>query len=154
MEKQKHDDYEQKIRVMRKGFMFFDTHKSGFVKTDEINQILNHMGQLFDDEELQNLIDVTDVEGNGKVNFDGFCRIAGKFMEEEDEAAMQQELKEAFRMYDKEGNGYITTTVLREILAALDDKLTNDDLDGMIEEIDSDDSGTVDFEEFMTMMTG
>lgn len=43
------------------------------------------------------------------------------------------------------GNGYITTKVLREILAALDDKLSSDDLDGMIEEIDSDDSGTVDF---------
>lgn len=59
---------------------------------------------------------------------------------------MQQELKEAFRLYDKEGNGYITTGVLREILRELDDQLTNDDLDMMIEEIDSDGSGTVDFD--------
>ena len=44
------------------------------------------------------------------------------------------------------GNGYITTKVLREILAALDDKLTSEDLDGMIDEIDTDGSGTVDFE--------
>jgi Ca2+-binding EF-hand superfamily protein len=44
------------------------------------------------------------------------------------------------------GNGYITTKVLREILAALDDKLTAEDLDGMIDEIDTDGSGTVDFE--------
>lgn len=43
------------------------------------------------------------VLGNGRVNFDGFCRIAGRFMEEEDEQVMQHELKEAFRMYDKEG---------------------------------------------------
>ena len=59
---------------------------------------------------------------------------------------MQQELKEAFRLYDKEGNGYITTAVLREILAALDDKLTSDDLDGIIDEIDEDGSGTIDFD--------
>lgn len=59
---------------------------------------------------------------------------------------MLQELKEAFRLYDKEGNGYITTAVLREILRELDDQLTNDDLDMMIEEIDSDGSGTVDFD--------
>lgn len=45
----------------------------------------------------------------GKVNFDGFCNIAGHFLEEEDAEAMQQELKEAFRLYDREGNGYITT---------------------------------------------
>ena len=44
------------------------------------------------------------------------------------------------------GNGYITTQVLREILAALDDKLTPEDLDGMIAEIDTDGSGTVDFD--------
>jgi Ca2+-binding EF-hand superfamily protein len=31
------------------------------------------------------------------------------------------------------GNGYITTAVLKEILRELDDTLTNDDLDAMIE---------------------
>lgn len=31
------------------------------------------------------------------------------------------------------GNGYITTAVLKEILRELDDSLTNDDLDSMIE---------------------
>ncbi|KAH8249879.1 hypothetical protein KR038_007417, partial [Drosophila bunnanda] len=66
---------------------------------------------------------------------------------------MQQELKEAFRLYDKEGNGYITTTVLREILRELDDKISAEELDMMIEEIDSDGSGTVDFDEFMEVMT-
>jgi hypothetical protein len=44
------------------------------------------------------------------------------------------------------GNGYITTQTLREILAALDDKLGPDDLDGIIAEIDTDGSGTVDFD--------
>jgi Ca2+-binding EF-hand superfamily protein len=37
------------------------------------------------------------------VNFDGFCRIAAHFLEEEDTEAMQEELKEAFRLYDREG---------------------------------------------------
>lgn len=59
---------------------------------------------------------------------------------------MQEELKEAFRMYDREGNGYITTSTLKEILGALDDKLNNADLDGIIAEIDTDGSGTVDFD--------
>lgn len=65
---------------------------------------------------------------------------------EEDEEALQKELREAFRLYDKEGNGFIPTTCLREILRELDDQLTDTDLDMMIEEIDSDGSGTVDFD--------
>lgn len=44
------------------------------------------------------------------------------------------------------GNGYITTEVLREILQELDNNLTCDDLDQIIEEVDADGSGTVDFE--------
>lgn len=44
------------------------------------------------------------------------------------------------------GNGYIPTTCLREILRELDDQLTNEELDMMIDEIDSDGSGTVDFD--------
>lgn len=35
---------------------------------------------------------------------------------------------------------------MKEILAALDDKLNNSDLDGIIAEIDTDGSGTVDFD--------
>lgn len=50
------------------------------------------------------------------------------------------------RLYDREGNGYITTSTLKEILRALDDKLSNSDLDGIIAEIDTDGSGTVDFD--------
>lgn len=51
-----------------------------------------------------------------------------------------------YRLYDREGNGYITTATLKEILAALDDKLTGRELDGIIAEIDTDGSGTVDFD--------
>lgn len=42
--------------------------------------------------------------------------------------------------------GYITVEVLRDILHELDDKITPTDLDLMIDEIDADGSGTVDFE--------
>ncbi|CAO1301168.1 unnamed protein product [Diamesa serratosioi] len=148
------DDDDQKMAIMRKAFQMFDTTKSGFIETIKITTILNTMGQLFDEGELQALIDEQDQENVGKVNFDGFCNIAAHFLEEEDDEAMQQELKEAFRLYDREGNGYITTSTLKEILGALDDKLTSSDLDSIITEIDTDGSGTVDFDEFMEMMTG
>ena len=52
------------------------------------------------------------------------------------------------------GNGYISTDTLKEILKELDSKLTNDDLENIIEEVDEDGSGTLDFDEFMEMMAG
>ena len=44
------------------------------------------------------------------------------------------------------GNGYITTQTLKEILHELDQRLTEEELVGIIEEIDEDGSGTVDFD--------
>lgn len=44
------------------------------------------------------------------------------------------------------GNGYITTEVLREILSELDNNMSDEELDQMIDEIDADGSGTVDFD--------
>ena len=34
--------------------------------------------------------------------FEGFCQIAAKFLTEEDEEKLKEELKEAFRIYDKQ----------------------------------------------------
>ena len=48
--------------------------------------------------------------------------------------------------------GFITTGQLREIISELDKRLTEEDLDGIIEEIDEDGSGTMDFDEFCQMM--
>ena len=73
-------------------------------------------------------------------------------MVEEDEEALKKELKEAFRIYDKEGDGFITTNTLKEILRELDPKLAEAELVGILEEVDEDGSGTVDFDEFMDFM--
>lgn len=90
-------DDDQKMAIMRKAFQMFDTSKSGFIETIKISTILNTMGQLFDDAELNNLITKNDPDRSGKVNFDGFCNIAAHFLEEDDDESTQQELKEAFR---------------------------------------------------------
>lgn len=85
--------------------------------------------------------------GTGELEFEPFCDLAARFLEEDVDAdAVQEELREAFRLYDKEGNGYITTDVFRDILHELDDGLSPDELDMIIDEVDADGSGTVDFE--------
>ncbi|XP_046391181.1 troponin C, isoallergen Bla g 6.0101 [Ischnura elegans] len=142
------------IAMLRKAFEAFDREKKGTISTDMVGTILGMLGHELTDDVLQEIITEVDADGSGELEFEEFVAMAARFMVEEDSEAMQQELREAFRLYDKEGNGYITTSVLREILKELDDKITAEELDMMIEEIDSDGSGTVDFEEFMEVMTG
>jgi len=142
------------LQLLKNAFDAFDQEKKGCISSNMVGTILSMLGHQLDDKMLKEIIDEVDDDGSGELEFPEFVTLASRFLVEEDAEAMQQELKEAFRLYDKEGNGYITTGVLKEILRELDDSLTNDDLDAMIEEIDSDGSGTVDFDEFMEVMTG
>ena len=43
---------------------------------------------------------------------------------------------------------------MKEILKEIDPELTNEDLENIIDEVDEDGSGTVDFLEFQEMMLG
>nr|QGQ62241.1 Troponin C [Demodex folliculorum] len=144
----------EQVQMLRKAFDMFDREKKGYIACNMVSTILRTLGQTFEESDLQQLIIEIDADGSGQLGFDEFLTLTARFLVEEDAEAMQEELREAFRLYDKEGNGYIKTSDLREILRALDDKLTADELDEMIAEIDTDGSGTVDFDEFMEMMTG
>lgn len=129
-----------------KAFNSFDAAKTGSISTETVAEILRLMGQPFNKKILDDMIEEVDEDKSGRLEFNEFVQLAAKFIVEEDAEAMQKELREAFRLYDKQGNGYIPTSCLREILRELDDQLTDGELDIMIEEIDSDGSGTVDFD--------
>merc|ERR1719410_2355143 len=58
-------------------------------------------------------------EEPGKFSFNMFCQVAAKFMIEDDEEQMREELKEAFRIYDKENQGFITNEILKVSIISL-----------------------------------
>ena len=90
------------------------------------------MGQPFNKQTLDEMIEEVDEDKSGRLEFEEFIILAAKFIVEEDDEAMAKELREAFRLYDKEGNGFIPTSCLKEILRELDDQLSNTELDGTI----------------------
>ena len=141
------------IKVLKICFNMFDVKDQGFLSSEDLDDILRGMGFRPSKEELKDILEEIDEDGSGEIEFAEFCQLCAKFLvEEPDEDTMKAELKEAFRIYDKNSNGYITTDQLREIISELDQRLTPEDLDGIIEEIDEDGSGTMDFDEFCQMM--
>merc|ERR1711976_891129 len=62
------------------------------------------------------------------------------------------EFREAFQLFDKDGNGYISTKELGMVMRSLGQNPTENELMDMINEVDIDGSGTVDFPEFLNMM--
>ncbi|KAL2195032.1 EF-hand protein [Corynascus similis CBS 632.67] len=62
------------------------------------------------------------------------------------------EFKEAFSLFDKDGDGQITTKELGTVMRSLGQNPSESELQDMINEVDADNNGTIDFPEFLTMM--
>uniref|UniRef100_A0A8C2RBN5 EF-hand calcium-binding domain-containing protein 11 n=1 Tax=Capra hircus TaxID=9925 RepID=A0A8C2RBN5_CAPHI len=67
-------------------------------------------------------------------------------------ARHRAEFKEAFSLFDKDGDGTITTKELGTVMRSLGQNPTEAELQDMINEVDADGNGTIDFPEFLTMM--
>ena len=58
-----------------------------------------------------------------------------------------------FRVFDDDGNGFISVSELRQVMTNLGERLTDEEVDQMIREADIDGDGLVNYEEFVSMMT-
>merc|ERR1711982_293857 len=126
------------IKCLKVCFDLFDTKKVEFLSADD---------------ELKELLAEIDEDGSGEIEFGEFSQLCATFLvEDPDMETMKRELKDAFRIYDKEGLGYITTETLRGLIGELLAPLTEEELEGILEELDEDGSGSMDFDEFCEMM--
>merc|ERR1711936_838110 len=118
-----------------------------------LGEIMRAMGFRPTEEELKDLLLEIDEDGSGEIEFAEFCQLCATFLvEDPDMETMKRELKDAFRIYDKEGNGFISTETLRGLISELLAPLTEEELEGILEELDEDGSGSMDFDEFCEMM--
>lgn len=64
----------------------------------------------------------------------------------------EEEIREAFRVFDKDGNGFISAAELRHVMTNLGEKLTDEEVDEMIREADIDGDGQVNYEGRKTLL--
>ena len=64
----------------------------------------------------------------------------------------KEEFKEAFSLFDKDGDGTITIDELDVVMRSLGRNTTREDLQKMIDEVDEDGSGEIEFDEFLSLM--
>jgi len=145
---------EEQRNTMQRVFNMFDPKSTGMVPVKQFAQILRTLGSNAGKTEVKEKIAAIVPAGQESADFTTFCDVVLPLMEDEDYETIREELKTAFRLYDREGQGFITPETLKEILLELDHNLTDGELNDIVEEVDSDGSGSIDFDEFMAMMTG
>lgn len=140
---------ESKLREFRDAFDMFDKDRDGSITAKELGNIIKSLNQHTSDIEIQEMINEVDIDGNGKIDFEEFVSLMNRRMKETD---TEEEVINAFRVFDKDGNDTISSTELRHIMTTIGDRLTDEEVDEMIREADVDGNGLINFVEFVRMM--
>lgn len=74
---------------MKKAFESFDSQKSGSISTETVAEILRLMGQPFNKQILDEMIEEVDEDKSGRLEFEEFIILCAKFIVEEDAEARE-----------------------------------------------------------------
>eukprot|EP00753_Platysulcus_tardus_P018316 PLAT6820.3.p4 GENE.PLAT6820.3~~PLAT6820.3.p4 ORF type:complete len:151 (-),score=56.54 PLAT6820.3:177-629(-) len=141
---------EEQIAEFKEAFSLFDKDGDGTITTNELGTVMRSLGQNPTEAELQDMINEVDADGNGTIDFPEFltlfarrcCACCGG----------EEEIGEAFRVFDRDGSGFITAAEMRHVMINLGEKLSDEEVDDMIREAGVDDAGRVNYKTFVTVM--
>ncbi|CAK8573263.1 unnamed protein product [Lathyrus sativus] len=137
---------EEEIGGLKELFRMIDTDNSGTITYEELKDGLKRVGSNLMESEIKSLMDAADIDNSGTIDYGEFLAATLHLNKMERE----ENLVAAFAYFDKDGSGYITIDELQT--ACKDFGLGEVHLDDIIQEIDQDNDGRIDYGEFVAMM--
>ena len=137
------------IAKYKEAFRSFDKDGSGSISIDELGALLRSVGHAPTPTELMRIIREVDTDCSGQIEFEEFLvMIASK------DKNCDDEIEAAFKLFDKDGDGFISEDELRDVMVSVGENLTDAQIKGMMAVADIDGDNRVGFEDFRGLMTG
>ncbi|KAA8584976.1 calcium-binding protein 5 [Etheostoma spectabile] len=146
---------QDEIEELREAFVEFDKDKDGFITCKDLGNLMRTMGYMPTEMELIELSQNINMNLGGRVDFEDFVELmTPKLLDETAGMIGLKELKDAFREFDIDGDGSITSEELRFAMKKLlGENTCKNEIDAVVREADNNGDGRVDFEEFVKMMS-
>lgn len=130
----------------KNAFDAFDEDRDDLVDTQEIGKLLRAVGFNPMPEEVEDMME--DIDGQ-KFDFNSFLYIVYRHARECDP---EQELIDAFRVFDKDGSGKLKKDKIREILLHLKKPFTEDQINELLSQATIDKQDNIRYEDFVKVM--
>ncbi|KAK2877010.1 hypothetical protein QQF64_004133 [Cirrhinus molitorella] len=146
---------DDEIEELREAFNEFDKDKDGLISCKDLGNLMRTMGYMPTEMELIELGQNINMNLGGRVDFEDFVELmAPKLLAETAGMIGVKELRDAFKEFDMDGDGSITTEELRCAMSKLlGEHMNRREIDAVVQEADNNGDGTVDFEEFVRMLS-
>ncbi|GMY18216.1 probable calcium-binding protein CML25 [Fagus crenata] len=139
----------EQMAELEQVFKKFDVNGDGKISSSELGSIMGSLGHPATEEELEKMIREVDADGDGYIDLNEFVELNTKGVDS-DEAL--ENLKEAFSVYDIDGNGVISAEELLKVMRSLGDECSLAECKKMISGVDRNGDGMISFDEFKVMM--
>uniref|UniRef100_A0A674MYY4 Troponin C, skeletal muscle n=1 Tax=Takifugu rubripes TaxID=31033 RepID=A0A674MYY4_TAKRU len=90
--------------------------------------------------------------GSGTIDFEEFLVMMVRLLKEDQAGKSEEELAECFRVFDKNGDGYIDREEFALIIRSTGEPISEDEVDELMKDGDKNADGMLDFDEFLKMM--
>ncbi|CAA6662748.1 unnamed protein product [Spirodela intermedia] len=141
---------EEETSEFHEAFCLVDRDGEGCITLEELAAVIRSLTPNATSQGLRQISREVDADGSVTIEFRQFLNI---IWETKLEVDAEEELKESFKVFDKDQDGFISAFELRTVMASLGEKLTDEEVEQMIREADVDGDGKVNYEEFVRMMT-
>lgn len=140
---------EEELEELKDIFAMFDKDNSGSIDVNELESMVSSLGISATKDDLNEMIAEADIDKSGTIEFEEFKTLIGPHFQKE---KPPEDFIDAFKFFDKDGDGFISRTELRAIMNNVDGQLAEADIEDMIKEADVNGDGKIDFDEFIKMM--
>ncbi|CAD7924552.1 unnamed protein product [Amoebophrya sp. A25] len=142
----------EEIEELRDAFELFDKSKTGYINFDDLQSVLLSLGQHADAEEISDML-ATVQESNPDAEMINFREFLGIINGAVEDANVEQEIYEAFVMFDSEENNFISANELKIVMDSLGTRVSHQDVQEMITEADLNGERRINYDEFFKIMT-
>ncbi|KAK4480882.1 hypothetical protein RD792_011734 [Penstemon davidsonii] len=137
---------EEEIAGLKEMFKMIDVDNSGHITLEELKKGLERVGANLKDSEIVGLMQAADVDNSGTIDYKEFVAA----MLHLNKIQKEDHMYAAFSYFDKDGSGYITKSELQNACEQFG--LGEAHIEEIIREVDKDNDGRIDYNEFVAMM--